>query len=210
MRTILLICCLVALVVQSTFADEVAFSSFGPNDAYNMSSGVAVGEGCAGFKNYNTAFQFTSLVTGEFTSLDAAFTSNNDFGTDRLEFLLWASDGNEIGSLIWSDAMDVGDVQFGGEIITFAAAGNGPILEAGVDYWLSARAESGLNSYGWNSVTDAFDFGNGAFDDQGGEDWEYVIGTRSAFRINVQSIPEPSSAFVLFLFFVGFLRRKVA
>ncbi len=177
---------LVFCLVGTCQSDE-AYSSFGPNDAYQFVTYYVIGNNYSDAPNIHRACQFTSGVTGELDSIDVAIQRASVIGSDNMEFNLWSDQGGEPGLLLWTGTVEP---KADGIWTIDAKKGARPTLVQGRDYWLSARAERGISQYGWNLNSRGIET-NSVFDPDGGTDWQTSAeSTQTAFRVKV-TLQEP-------------------
>lgn len=180
----------VALAV-SAHAD-LAYSSFGPGDSFNVSSGWSIG----GSIEQRVAFQFTSASTGVLASVEFAYFTGAP-GTLNVELFEDSSDtiGNQM--VVWGTSPS-------GPITTLNNVFPSVALTAGNKYWLqvSGVTSTGANG-GWN-LNDQNLFSNAYYWSTSGSG--YTSLQTSAFRVN--TVPEPASMAALGLGALALVRKR--
>lgn len=197
---------LVLFTQNTAFCDE-AYSNFGPGDLFNDGQAYAIGAFDV-FENIHLAFQFTAEATGVIESVDAAFSLLESNGTDSVVFDIWSSETDVPDSLIWTGAAQVDE--FFPQVVngTVQDFTGGAVLNAGTEYWLSARSSTGTNAYGW-FFNNQGDFLSTAADLEGGTNWtSFGPLEAGAFRVNVSAVPEPGSGILACMIALGTLRRS--
>lgn len=184
---------LAASLTVSAFAD-VAYSSFGPSDSFNPSSGWTIGA----TENQRVAFQFTSATTGVLASVEfASFTITDG----DINVFLFDDNNDERGSqmIAWGETLTAGPSVIKTLTNPFPSVG----LTAGSKYWLEIRPissglwaawnenDQGLSSLAYSENTLGSGYGNLA---------------TSAFRVN--TVPEPASMAALGLGALALVRKR--
>lgn len=206
-RSILLIFASLVLATASSWADEIAYSNFGPNDQIG-GGGAPIGIGKwpqDSSNNQHWAVHFTAQASGTVSSVEVGISLSNAGDDDIMEVQLW-SGGRVPGESIWSGLILPVFSAEPYEVVT-----NGELAElvAGEDYWISARSFNGTGRYIWYgnpvSATD-----NYVFDTSGGTGWSNPLSfNQQSFRIQVGSVPEPTGIPVVLLsYMIHSWRRK--
>ena len=120
---------------------EIVFSAFGPSDSYNTEFAAGLGYMFENEKFIRHASQFTINASTSyfFDGIDAAVGGWGAEGTVRFD-LMSDSDGLP-GTVLESFNLIARGVSMEGEILS-ASSDLHPILVAGQNYWLAARAEA--------------------------------------------------------------------
>lgn len=193
---------------RASLASTVAFDNLGPNDSYG-SVGYILGN--SGFLNRSYAYAdgFCPSSSGNLDELWLAMTS--DYPSDPLTLSLAADDSGLPGSVLWSDTITSQLGQFG--TILHLDHLNGPQLEAGCSYWLTAEGPSTQNHYHSWSIDGTGEIGDIAYSVNGGQ-WLMSSTDSQSLGMKVGVVPEPSTFGLLAIGAIGLLgwtqRKRIA
>jgi hypothetical protein len=192
--TILIGVWLVLFIASEARADTVVFSNFGPGMTFNQSQGFAV-TGSNIFGGVIPAHAFTPSETFTFSSAQLAMTLVQ--GSNHFQVLLMTSSGglpaNIIETITLTDAVPI----FPSGIVVANSALN-PVLTSGTQYWLVAFAPD-PNTFGvWNLSLNDFSTPQARGFTSPAGPWVVANNVpRSAFQINGEPVPEPSTLLLL-------------
>ncbi len=177
-----------------------AFSSFGTGNSFDQNNGYNVASSISGLSQQSVAFQFTSLVSGNLSSIEFAALYGSGSGVVRVG--LYEDNGDSVGNLM---VVDSPTVQLGQKLyqINIPSFVQVP-LTANTKYWIGLQAQDDT-FLAWN-FSDPTITGVGSFNFDTGTP---STGTAdlSAFRVTTQAVPEPASMAALALG-AGFLLRR--
>ncbi len=197
MRTIRSTFFVSALLATAIAHADVAYTSFGPGDGYDLSSGYTIATATSQGGYQSGAMQLTSATTGSLLSVTVPVIRIS--GTGALFVGFYSDAGNDVGTPLASWTTTIS----GQTVRTLTAPAGIPIV-AGAKYWVGLIAQD--NSYlAWNNTSPAI---NGPYavnyDTQSGS----VSGQISAFRVETQAVPEPGTLAALGLGAAALLRRR--
>ena len=209
-----LIGCLALLFFSATAVNaDVTFSNLGPNDEFDLASGILVGTfPDQMIDNLHVAFQFSAEVTGTIDSVELGMADFGGNPDDSVTVTVWnqgAIDGEGLpDEPLW---VGLGDPGVTPDLVSFNTADVlGPTVFAGETYWVSARATNGDGTYVWFSNIFGTE-GNLVFDLEGGSNWgDVLVLPQGAMRVNVtpNAVPEPTLALPVFAMGLLFSRRR--
>jgi hypothetical protein len=184
---------------------DVIYSNLGSPVSFEASSGLTVASGGTDFK---TAFSFVPGNSYQVTQIDYAAFLISDGGTDTITATIYTDNGGIPGTPLYTTSPPDGGLQVGNAIELMDSVTGGPILDAGVTYWLSLDAPID-SSVGWaytDSPASGVDenFVSGVWTSQGNK-------TQGAFEIDgTIAAPEPvtTSLFISGLASLVLLRRS--
>lgn len=200
-RTSLLLSALGAALVAHAVD---AFSNLKPAPNVYINAGVTIAAG--------TSFghQFTATSTGTLSSIQVAM-NNLGRNTTKLPFTLSLyrdSGGNSLGDLLGSFAAQTPGYEGGGDGATLASVatpGSSAEIVNGANYWLVARVDPGQTSVFWNLVSDLASRRT-YYSDASSQG--YYTRNQSAFAVQVNPVPEPTTMAALGLGALALLRRR--
>jgi hypothetical protein len=185
---------LAASVISCVSNAAVAYNSFGPEDSVNDMFSWTIG----GSQNQRVAAQFESSESGMVTSVELGLKSSIP---GLINILLFEDNNNTIGNQLvaWGHTLDTPGN------FTFQNVFPSVQLTAGNKYWLEARPSDSEVSGGWawnnqgiNALIDYTQDGTPA----------QAVTTQTAFRVNVDAVPEPATMTVLGLTALAALKRR--
>ena len=190
--TILIGVWLLLFIASEARADTVVFSNFGPGMTFNQTQGVSVT--ASNLFGDIPAQAFTPSQTVTFSS--AQLPMNLVTGPNHFQVLLMTSSGGLPGTIIETITLTDAVPMFPPQIVVANSALH-PVLTAGTQYWLAVFAPE-PNTFGiWNFSLNDFSTPQAlAFTSPTGP-WVVNNVTRSAFQINGEPIPEPSTLLLL-------------
>jgi hypothetical protein len=201
---------LVLLFIVSAFSsyesrgDIVAFSTLGTPDSFSSSSYIIGPFAPANANNVHGAAPFVSSASGNVSGIEVAVEIRANIIPDEMEFILWENSvSNTPGDMIWNSSFVPPSTR---GIVDVFMGPNTTTLNAGDNYWLSARSLNANSTYLWAHNDQGFR-GDYAADSNGGVDWEvFPSQTMPAFRISV--VPEPSSLLIFSLVAILAISRR--
>jgi len=188
------------LIVVSAFAGvsqaTVAFSTFGPGDSYNAGTSYTIG---APGTEQDFACQFVSAESGVLSSVELALTS---ITVGDINIFLYEDNSDTIGSQMigWGHTLNSNG------IFTFNNPFPSVQLTAGNKYWLEVQPIGSTMWGGWFWNDQSIN-GLNHFSDVVPND-AYFTGIQSAYRVNVDAVPEPATMTVLALGALAALKRR--
>ena len=191
--TILIGVWLVLFIASEARADTVVFSNFGPGMTFTQNSGFNV-TGSNLFGGVIPAHAFTPSQTFTFSSAQLAMTLLD--GPNNFQVLLMTSSGGLPGDIIETITLTGGVSIFPG--IVAANSALHPVLTSGTQYWLVAFAPE-PDTFGiWNLSLNDFSTPQARGFTSPTGPWVAANNVpRSAFQINGEPIPEPSTMLLL-------------
>jgi hypothetical protein len=183
---------LVLFSASEARADAVVFSNFGPGMTFNQTQGFAVAGALV--DPVIPAHAFTPLETFTFSSAELAMALVG--GPNHFQVLLMTSSGGLPGNIIETITL-IDAVPVSPSGIVAANSALHPVLTSGTQYWLVVFAPEPTTFGIWNfslndfSTPQAFGFTSPT------GPWVVNNVTRSAFQINGEPIPEPSTMLLL-------------
>jgi len=182
---------LLLFVASEARADTIVFSNFGPGMTFNQLQGIGVTGSGDVFGGFIPAYAFTPTETFTFSS--AQLPMNLVTGPNHFQVLLMTSSGGLPGNII--ETITVSAPTSAG-IVTANSALH-PVLTSRTQYWLAVFAPE-PNTFGiWNFSLNDFSTPQAlAFNSPTGP-WVLNNVNRSAFQINGEPVPEPSTMLLL-------------
>lgn len=173
-------------------------------DAYSNLAGPFVTTGQTVAPTLSIGFQFTSGLTGALSSLSVAIGSvDPNAPAQPFALSLYADNAGTLGTLLGSYSAMTNEY-FGTAAALDVVPASGVTLTAGTSYWLVATTTSDVV---WNYVDAAGTAkqpGYFAFEDFP----VYTTLQSSAFSVQANPVPEPTTFVALGLGVLGFLRRR--
>ena len=181
-----------ALGSASASAATVVFDNFGAEDTYNPYSSSPLSGKHSTIGEYEYGWAFTPSASGFLSDVWAAAGLVN--GENNVTFTLQASVGGVPGDVLWSNQWLNAMGPLGNMNPPLHWSGNGPLLEAGAEYYLVGSGGD-TTWAGWNANSIG---AQGVWVvRQGGGDWIVAPpGTQDTFRIAV-NVPEPAALVLL-------------
>ena len=188
--TILIGVWLLLFIASEARADTIVFSNFGPGMTFNQTQGLSI-TGSNLFGGVIFAHAFTPSETVTFSSAQVAMLLVAEPNT--FQVLLMTSSGGLPAEIL--ETITVTAPTFPG--IVSANSALHPVLTSGTQYWLAVFAPE-PNTFGiWNLALNDFSTPQArGFTSPTGP---WVVGNvnRTAFQINGEPIPEPSTMLLL-------------
>ena len=187
--TILIGVWLLLFIASEARADTIVFSNFGPGMTFNQTQGVSVT--ASNLFGDIPAHAFTPSQTVTFSSAQLAMLLVAE--PNHFQVLLMTSSGGLPGNIIETITVTM---PTSAGIVTANSALH-PVLTSGTQYWLAVFAPE-PNTFGiWHLALNDFSTPQAlAFNSPTGP-WVVNNVTRSAFQINGEPIPEPSTMLLL-------------
>jgi len=187
--TVLIGVWLVLFIASEARADTIVFSNFGPGMTFNQTQGISV-TGSNLFGDI-PAQAFTPSQTVTFSSAQLATLLVAE--PNHFQVLLMTSSGGLPGNIIETITMAM---PTSAGIVTANSALH-PVLTSGTQYWLAVFAPE-PDTFGiWNLALNDFSTPHAvAFNSPTGP-WVLNNVNRSAFQINGEPVPEPSTMLLL-------------
>lgn len=181
---------------------QVAFSSFGPGDAF-VSGGYVSGHNIS-TTNWRQTFRFQSALTGQLDYLRFAISHRG--GDADYVVRLRSDNGGEPGAPIVR--FDLSDSNTDPHIVLVDAGAAAPVLNAGQSYWFEFFTDSATSHHRFHRTSTSLTLpwrGSNNTDDI----WEFS-NTVSAPAFEVAVVPEPATLAVMGLggLAVAFRRRR--
>lgn len=181
---------LLLFIASEARADTIVFSNFGPGMTFNQTQGLAI-TGSNLFGGVIFAHAFTPSQTVTFSSAQLAMLLVAE--PNHFQVLLMTSSGGLPGNIIETITVTMPTSP---GIVTANSALH-PVLTSGTQYWVAVFAPE-PNTFGiWNlALNDFLTPQARGFTSPTGP---WVVGTvnRSAFQINGEPVPEPSTMLLL-------------
>lgn len=206
--------------VNTRAGADIAYSNFGPGDSYTtFSTGFGnLTDYNSQATNYHLARGFTSEVTGRLSSIELPMGLIPNFTNTmpgRATLTLWShqTSTTSVGKpneVLWSgDSELVSNIAQDFSIYEISADPGAPVLQQGTIYWFIASAKDGTVPLAWAQNDDPFHTGRYAYSLSDNINWlGEVMSTEMAFRVNVTSVPEPTSAIGAVVFCLGMVLRR--
>lgn len=189
----------VGLLAAAAANADLAFSSYGPGNSFNT-TGWTIST-LASPLNFNVymAEQFTSATTGELSAL--SFGYYHYYG-GNLTVGIYADNGNnQVGATLGT--WDVSATTDGGAICNVPVSA-GINLAAGQKYWVGLIPHDDTwIMWGWRS-----DWGGGLLQRRYLTSTDTLGDLQSAFSVETQAVPEPTTIAAMSLGALGLLRRR--
>ena len=185
---------LVLFIASEARADTVVFSNFGPGMTFSQNQGFNV-SGSNLFGGVIPAHAFTPSETFSFTRAQLAMTLID--GPNHFQVLLMTSSGGLPGIIIETITLTDAVPIFPSGIVVANSALH-PVLTSGTQYWLVAFAPD-PNTFGiWNLSLNDFSTPQARGFTSPTGPWVVANNVpRSAFQINGEPVPEPSTMLLL-------------
>lgn len=137
--------------VTANAAPTVLFNTFGPEDAYNTSTGLSIGGVPGIFPDIDSTCQFMIAMTTPYFLDKIELAVGLSLGTNELDVWLMSDEEGEPGAIIE-------EFNFNGEMgplgsdnpLLVANSEHHPVLYPGTPYWLVVSAPVAGTSAGWN------------------------------------------------------------
>lgn len=189
-----------ALLTTAVASADVSFSTFGSGDSFNSGIGYTISTS-ASVLGFDAAMgqQFTSATSGDLSAISVAtFLAS---GSGDITLGIYADDGaDHMGAALGSWNVSVTSPL--ASISTFSVA-PGLGLSAGQKYWLGMSASNDT----WAGWCFSDPVATGLLQPNFNSPSVFP-GTLSAFRVETQAVPEPTTVAALSLGAVGLLRRR--
>ena len=188
--TILIGVWLLLFIASEARADTIVFSNFGPGMTFNQTQGFAI-SGSNLFGGVISAHAFTPSETVTFSSAQVAMLLVAE--PNNFQVLLMTSSGGLPGNII--ETITVTAPISSGIVVSNSALH--PVLTSGTQYWLAVFAPE-PNTFGlWNFALNDFSTPQALGFTSPTGPWVPNNVTRSAFQINGEPVPEPSTVLLL-------------
>jgi len=191
--TILIGVWLVLFIASEARADTVVFSNFGPGMTFNQNQGFAVaGSNLLG--GVIPAHAFTPSETFTFSSAQLAMTLI--VGPNHFQVLLMTSSGGLPANIIETITLTNAVPILPGIVVANSALR--PVLTSGTQYWLVAFAPDPSTFMAWNNSLNDFSTPQARGFTSPTGPWVVANNVpRSAFQVNGEPVPEPSTMLLL-------------
>ncbi len=187
--------------VHTVFAYD-AYNNFGPGDSYDATTGYGVNGGdYPPISPFIQGGRFTSEATGMLAVIRMALHENyhDPPGFNQVDVRLHHADAaGNIGPIIAAFTRGgLTDFGLSDPPVTITSFDPAVTLTAGNDYWIVVAPGDHSTDAVWN--WDAGAGGTRAYSTNSGLSYSYLEGRLGAMRIEVVSIPEPTTAALLCL-----------
>ncbi len=187
--TILIGVWLLLFIASEARADTIVFSNFGPGMTFNQTQGLAITGSNLGGVIFAHAFTPSETVT--FSSAQLAMLLVAE--PNHFQVLLMTSSGGLPGNIIETITVTM---PTSAGIVTANSALH-PVLTSGTQYWLAVFAPEPNTFGGWMFSLNDFSTPQALGFTSPTGPWVVNNVTRSAFQINGEPIPEPSTMLLL-------------
>ncbi len=195
----------VVLGMATLSCADIAFNSFGAGDSYNTTTGWTLGGASSPVGLNWQGDQFVAGAGGTLVSITVAEQWAS--GSNALSFGLYNDDGADgVGS--WITTWSFSGPSFGSGAPPTVLPNAFPwiTLTAGQKYWVIGS--TGDDTWGTLNKNDQGMTGPHAYSTDSGASWSYSTQVTSAFRVEVESVPEPCSMAALGLGALALVRRR--